>query len=188
MAALTRAERRLMSEIEEIASTVNMDFWNIEKNYKRDSWRYRLTLMRNSFVRSEVILKYTLIDEYLTDMICDYYFRRPKKSETGYRQLWRTKHFKIFVHYLMDETFLLRKLATVEAITKVPSDVSKATKRINDIRNALAHSFFPENRRRYMADKRVLYRGADLFTVRGVELFQEDYEIVEDYFHDKVFG
>jgi hypothetical protein len=188
MAALTRVERRLVSEIEEIASTVLMDFWNIEKNYEPESRQYRLRLMKDNFVRGDVILKYTLIDEFLTDMICDYYFRRPNKSKTGYRQLWRTKHFKIFVHYLMDEMFLLKKLAAVEAITKVPSDVSKAIKRINDIRNALAHSFFPENRRRYMADKKVLYRGAHLFTVRGVQLFNEDYEIAEDFLIDKVFG
>ena len=188
MTALTRAERRLLSEIEEIASAVSMDFWNIEKNYDPKSREDRLTLMKNTFVRSDVILKYTLIDEYLTDIICDYYFHRPKKSEIGYRQLWRTKHFKIFVHFLMDETFLLKKLATVEAITKVPTNVSKAIKRINDVRNVLAHSFFPENRRRYMPDKKVLYKGEDLFTIKGVELFQDDYEIAENYLWDKVFG
>ncbi|MGC2079473.1 MAG: hypothetical protein WA728_26325, partial [Xanthobacteraceae bacterium] len=186
--ALTRAERRLVSEIEKIASIVGMDFWNIEKHYERESWPSRLKLIRDGFVRSDVILKYTLIDEFLTDMICDYYFRRPNKKRKGYRQLWRTKPFRIFVHYLMDETFLLKKLMTVEAITKVPSDVSKAIKRINDVRNALAHSFFPENRRRYMADKKVLYKGAHLFTAKGVELFQEDYEIAENYLWEKVFG
>jgi len=186
--ALTRRERQLVSEIEEIASIVRMDFWNIEKNYERESWSHRLKLIKDGYVRSDVILKYTLIDEFLTDMICDYYFHRPNKKKKGYRQLWRTKPFRIFVHYFMDETFLLKKLMTVEAITNVPSDVSKAIMRINDVRNALAHSFFPENRRRYMADKKVLYKGADLFTAKGVELFQEDYEIAENYLWEKVFG
>jgi hypothetical protein len=188
MAALTRAERRLLSEIEEIAAAVRMDFWNIEEKYDPGSREDRLRLMKNGFVRGDVILKYTLIDEYLTDIICDYYFHRPKKRKTDYSQLWRTKRFKIFVHFLMDETFLLKKLATVEAIIKIPTNVSKAIKRINDVRNALAHSFFPENRRRYMSDKKVLYRGANLFTIKGVELFQEDYEIAEDYLWDKLFG
>jgi hypothetical protein len=62
----------------------------------------------------------------------------------------------------MDEMVLLKKLSAVEAIAKVPRDVSNAIKRINDVRNAVAHSLFPENRRRYMADKRVLYKGDEL--------------------------
>jgi len=51
--------------------------------------------------------------------------------------------------------------------------------RINDVRNALAHSLFPENRRRYMADKKVTYNGRHLFTLEGVEAFNEDCAIAE---------
>ena len=141
------------SEVEEIASIVSMDVWNIEK-YEGDERWHRLREMKDRPVRSEVILKYALIDEFLTDVICVYYFRKPKKAAT-FHYLWRTKHFRIFVHYLMDETFLLKKLAAVEAITKVPRDVTNAIKRINDVRNAVAHSLFPENRRRYMVEKKV---------------------------------
>jgi hypothetical protein len=42
----------------------------------------------------------------------------------------------------MDEMYLLKKLSVVEAIKDVPSEISKAIKRINDVRNDLAHSFF----------------------------------------------
>jgi hypothetical protein len=88
----------------------------------------------------------------------------------------------------MDETFLLKKLATVEAIIRVPKDVSSAIKQINDLRNAIAHSFFPENRRRYIADKKVLYRGSDIFSRQGVEKFQNDYETARAFLAPKVFG
>jgi hypothetical protein len=168
MAGLTRAERRLRDEVEEIASLVQMDVWNIE-NYHGEK------------LRSEVILKYALTDEFLTDVICVYYFRKPKRMPT-FQYLWRTKHFRVFVHYIMDEMVVLKKLAAVEAITKVPRDVSNAIKRINDVRNAVAHSLFPENRRRHMADKKVLYKGVHLFTPDGVNLFQEDYWLVSRYF------
>jgi len=113
---------------------------------------------------------------------------RSEVEQIAYRRLWKTKRFKVFVHYLMDETFLLKKLVMIEAITTVPPKVSSAIKRINEVRNALAHSLFPENRRRYMVDKKVTYRGVDLFTVVGVEKFQEDYEIVRQYLAKKVFG
>ena len=119
-----------------------MDVWNIE-DYQGEERRYRLQAIKDRLVRSEVILKYALIDEFLTDVICVYYFRKPKRMPT-FQYLWRTKHFRVFVHYIMDEMVLLKKLAAVEAITKVPRDVSNAIKPINDLRNAVAHSLFPE--------------------------------------------
>jgi hypothetical protein len=184
---LTRTERRLQAEVRDLALLVEMDFWAIEENYRSQARKGKLKLMIDKLVRSEVIFRYVFIDELLTCVICDYYFHRLKKS-VSYRDLWRTKHFKVFVHFLMDETFLLKKLATVEAIKKVPSDVSSSIKRINDVRNALAHSLFPLNRRRYKAEGKVSYRGSDIFSREGMLKFHEDYSIVEKYFLRKVFG
>jgi hypothetical protein len=187
MAALTRAEKKLRSEIEDIASSVEMDIWNIEQHERGLDRVYALQEMKRKFVRAEIVTRYTLIDEFLTCIICDYYFHRPNKA-ISYRSLWKTTHFKIFVHFLMDEVFVLKKLAAVEAITKVPRDVSTAIKRINDVRNAFAHSFFPENRRRYMREKKIIYRGSDLFTLKGVETFQEDYEVARAFLAPRIFG
>ena len=184
--ALTRKQRRLRSEIEEIASAVDMDHWNIEQ-YDPEQRDVFLELMKDKLVRSEVILKYTLLDEFLADITCNYYFHRPKKNET-YRTLWKTKRFKIFVHYLMDETYLMKKLAIVHAIGAVPRDVSSAIARINDVRNALAHSLFPQNRRRYMAHKKVMYNGVHLFTPEGVEKFGEDFDLAHKYLMKRAFG
>jgi hypothetical protein len=185
--SLTRAEKKLRDEVRDIALLIDVDFWAIEENYKPQDRKYKLQLMRDKLVRGEVIYRYNLIDEFLTCVICDYYFPRPKGSTT-YAKLWRTKHFKVFVHYLMDETFLLKKLSMVEAIKKVPTDVSSSIKRINDVRNALAHGLLPENRRRYMADKKVTYKGVDLFSHAGMLKFHEDYDLVHDYFWKIVFG
>ena len=184
---LTRTERKLQAEVKDIAFLIDVDFWAVEQHYKPRYRKSKLEVMKDKLVRSEVIFKYTMIDEYLTCVICDYYFQRPKKN-VSYQRLWRTKHFKVFVHYLMDETFVQKKLAMVQAIKKVPSSVSSSIMRINDMRNALAHSLFPYNRRRYMAEKKVTYRGVDLFSREGVLKFHEDYEIVEKYFWKKVFG
>jgi hypothetical protein len=185
--ALTRAEEKLRSEVEEIASLVEMDVWNVDQFKSGPQRAYHLKQMKDRFVRSEVVIRYALIDEFLTDIICDYYFHRPKKN-ISYRNLWKTKHFRVFVHFLMDETFLLKKLAMVEAIVDVPTPVSKAIKRINDVRNALTHSIFPENRRRYMGDKKVMYNGVHLLCREGVKKFQQDYEIAHKYLAKKVFG
>jgi hypothetical protein len=178
--ALTSTQRRLRAEIEEIASVINLDHWNIEE-YKAERRTTQLKLMKDQLIRSEIIIKYTLIDELLNDIICDYYFRHGKKKKQTYRDLWRTKKFSIFVHHILDETFLLKKLNIIDAIKTVPREVRSAVYRINDVGNDLAHSFFPENRRRYAAQKKVLYNGIDLFTKEGVAKFEEDAEIVNDY-------
>ena len=90
------------------------------------------------------------MDELLTDVMCNYYFHRPKNNTYG--SLWRTKRFRVFVHHITDEMFLGKKLSVVDAIKSVPIDVSKAIRRVNDVRNDIAHTFFPENRRRYIAE------------------------------------
>jgi hypothetical protein len=184
--ALTRTERKLQAEVEKIALIVDLDFWAVEEHYKPAFRKEKLQLMVDKLIRSEVVYRYTIIDELLTDVICDYYF--PRKNNEHYGRLWRTKHFKIFVHFLMDETFLPKKLSMVQAILKVPPTVSSSIMRINDVRNVLAHSLFPQNRRRYMTHKKVTYKGENLFSRAGVLKFHEDYEIVENYFWKKVFG
>jgi hypothetical protein len=184
MVALTRTERKLRAEIEKIASIVSMDVWNIEKF--RGNRITRLRMMKDKFVRAYVIQQYGFIDEYLTDIICNYYFHRPKEGHYG--RLWKTKRFRVFVHYLMDETYPLKKLSMVEAIKDVPADVAKAIRRINDVRNAIAHSLFPENRRRHMADKKLLYQGSDLFTFDGIQKFWLDCKTAETWLHKKTFG
>jgi hypothetical protein len=82
MAALTRKEKKLRSEIEEIASTIEMDIWNIEQHERGPQRAYFLQEIKRKFVSAEVITRYTLLDEFLTDVICDYYFHRPNKKVT----------------------------------------------------------------------------------------------------------
>jgi hypothetical protein len=49
---------------------------------------------KDQLVRSEVVMGYTVLDELLTDIICDYYFP-PKKGQVSYPTLWKTKPFKV---------------------------------------------------------------------------------------------
>ena len=182
---LTRTELKLRAEVEEIAFVIDLDFWAIEEHYKPEYRKFKLQWMRDKLVRAEVIHCYTMIDEFLTDVICDYYFRRKKGEHYG--RLCKTKRFKVFVHYLMDETFPQKKLALVQSIKDVPTKVSSSIMRINDVRNAIAHSLFPQNRRRYMPEKKVMYQGVELFSRDGVLKLHEDYNLVYKYFEKKGF-
>ena len=184
--ALTRKHRRLRSEIEAIASAIDADHWNIEK-YEPAERENKLELIKDQLVRGHVVMGYTLLDEYLTDIICNYYFRRRSKH-LHYGRLWKTDRFKIFVQYLMDDTYLHKKLQIVQAIKPVPKEVSSAIARINDVRNDLTHSFFPQNRRRHSSMKKVMYRGVHLFTVEGIERFRADFSVAVIYLAKRNWG
>ena len=112
-------------------------------------------MTKDKLIRGHVVYLYTLIDQLLTAAIWSYYFpAEPRRADRTFPQLWRMKRFRTFNHYLMEETFLQKKkLSLVHAIRKVPKNVFSAISRINDLRNDLAHGFFPEQRRRYRAEK-----------------------------------
>lgn len=184
---LTRKQQRLRREIDDIAAAIVVDHWDI-LDYEPISRTARLGVMRHKLVRGEVIMKYTLIDEFLTSIICDFYFRRRPARNVNYRSLWRTKKFRIFNHYLMDEIHLLSKLRIVRAIQEVPKPIREIVERINALRNAIAHSFFPENRRQYMTRKKVMYQGFDIFSLAGVEKFEEDCQTAEEYLMHRAYG
>jgi hypothetical protein len=182
-ATLTAKQRRLRREIEDIAAMLRMDHWNIEQ-FEPDERTTMLEVMKNSLIRGEIVLRYTLIDEYLTAIICYYFFRRSQ----SFRELWRTKKFRIFNHQIMDEMFLLPKMQVVHAIASLPGEVQDNITRINRLRNDVAHSFFPENRKAHMPAKKRLYRGIDIFTKAGVQKFLDDFYVVLDCLQLRAFG
>ena len=58
----TAKQRRLKTEIDDIAAAVTMDHWNIA-DYDEDARTAILGVMKVKLVRAEIIMKYTLIDE-----------------------------------------------------------------------------------------------------------------------------
>jgi hypothetical protein len=76
---LTAKQRRLKTEIDDIAAAVTMDHWNIAY-YDEDARTAILGVMKVKLVRAEIIMKYLLIDEFLSVIISHYYFIRPKKG------------------------------------------------------------------------------------------------------------
>jgi hypothetical protein len=142
-----------------------------------------LEFSEDHIVRAGVIGKYVLIDEFLTNVICRHFFK-PKAS---FPKLWRTKKFRNFMFYIMEDLSLLKKLTIVQSIIDVPKPIAHSIHRVNSTRNALAHSFFPENRREHKPRGRVMYKGRDLFSVEGYKGFAEDAQQVIDFFVEHRF-
>ena len=184
--ALTTKQKRLASEIREISAIADMDHWDNEK-YPAPLRTTFLELTKNKLIRSEVVLKYAVIDELLAVLVCHEYFPKPRRGQS-FRRLWKERRFRIFVHYILDEMYLLAKLRTVHAIKAIPKGVRTNIERINALRNALTHSLFPENRRQYISNKKVIYRGSDIFTREGLTKFEEDFDLVHTYLMGRVEG
>lgn len=184
--ALTPKQQRLCTEIEDIASMIDMDHWNIQ-NVRASSRTFVLEQTKDKLIRGYVIAEYTFVDQLLTLAIWRYYFYESSKRKR-LAQRWRMKKFRTFNQDLIGETSVLKKLDVVRAIRKVPGQVSDAIHRINDARNALAHSFYPEKRRRYWPHKKVMYHGADICSKDGVEKFMQDSDLVEAYLERRAFG
>ena len=74
--------------------------------------------------------------------------------------------------------YLLNKLDLAKAIFQIPKEIENAVRRINDLRNGLAHSFFPENLRR----NKPTYRNKSIYCLEGLRLFEEDRGKINKFF------
>jgi hypothetical protein len=136
---------------------------------------------------AEVATQYALIDEILAENIVRYFFDI-EPDVLHFEKAWKTEKFKIFVHHILDEMVLPKKLSIVRAIGPVPNEVSKIIDRINAVRHGLAHSSFPENRKENRATGEVLDAGADIRSLDGLRQLKDDADTAYRYLHDRLYG
>jgi len=178
-AKLTSTQRKLKAELDEIVELFGLDYKKIDEVEKEARIPY-LRLAKDQYIRSQVVIAYVLIDEFLGSAICHYFFEKKR----SFIKLWRTKRFRNFNFYILEKLYLLQKLELVEKIFRVPNEIDRAIRRINDLRNGLAHSFFPENLRR----NKPMYKGKSIYNMDGLRLFEEDREKINDFFLKKLFN
>lgn len=177
--------KRFLNLVSEVVAMAKLVGVNVDEIKAKSD--VRLVLAVNKMVIAEVVTQYTLIDEMLAEIVVRYFFDI-EPDVLHYEKAWKTEKFKIFVHHILDEMFLLKKLSVVQAMGPVPSEVSKIINRINAVRNGLAHSFFPENRKENRATGMVLYSGADIRSLDGLRQFKDDADTAYRYLFDRVYG
>ena len=136
---------------------------------------------------AELVTQYALIDEILAEIIVRYFFDI-EPDVLHFEKAWKTDKFKIFVHHILDEMVLLKKLSFVRAIGPVPNEVSKIIDRINAVRSGIAHSFFPENSKENRVTGKVLDAGADIRSLDGLRQFKDDADTAYRYLYDRLYG
>jgi len=177
---LTRSERRLKAETYEILSYLGLVLEEIEE-YPEEDRATRLIIIKQNTIRGEIVMKFTVVDEYLTLIICHFYFRRPKSKSAGYSNLWKNPKFKIFNHYLMDEIYTSLKVKLIHEIDPIPSAIRVKIEKVTALRNAITHSLFAENRRQYAKYKKVMYDNQEIFSMAGLSAFENDFAAIRDY-------
>ena len=173
MSALTRKQKRLVTELRKLYKYLSLDFYDIEA-YPREQRTVRLEMMNRAAVRQEVVTTYTHIDEYLASELCVHFFGTKRK----FPDLWKTKRFQLFNAHFLEEMSLLPKFRYVKSLTKIPKTVAGDIERLNALRNAFAHSFFPENVRKSRAE----WKGKSIFVFEGIERFLADMLAVKLFF------
>jgi hypothetical protein len=161
----TGAQRRLIEEIRQIQVELGLDLEELVEEHEGRERTYDLEMARDRLIAAAIVEDYTWFDEGLACIIARYFFGR-----RSFIELWRTKRFQRFNHFILERLYLLQKLALVKDLIEVPREVVTYMEKLNDLRNAVAHSFFPENLR----GKRTTYRGLDIFTLDGFRTLQED--------------
>ena len=168
---LTARQKTKVRELNEIAKLIGVDFWNAENSSDDNSVKnVLLELAKDKLIRSGVIYSYVLIDELLCELIARYFFD-PRKTSI---QLWKTERFKMFNYHVLEGMPLLRKLALVKEYHDIPKPIEEIIVLTNTIRNAVAHSFFPMNKRDFKKTGKVTYKGKDIFTLDGLKRFDDD--------------
>jgi hypothetical protein len=169
---LTTRQKTKVKELHEIAELIAVDFWNVE-NVRDDNSKKNLLLhlTKDKLIRSDIVYSYVLLDELLCELIARYFFD-PRKTSF---QLWKTdERFKMFNYHVLEGMSLLRKLALVKEYHDIPKPIEEIIVLTNMVRNAVAHSLFPMNKRDFKKTRKVTYKGKDIFTLEGLRRFNED--------------
>lgn len=175
---LTKKQQDLIRELDELTSLLGLDYRDI-RNIEMEFRTPALKIMKDQMIRSAVILKYCLIDELLSGIICGYFFG----TKRSFIQLWKTKRFQTFNYFIIEKLYLQQKLDLVKGAHDIPTWVTSEVARLNDLRNALAHSFFPENRRR-----KPEWKGKQILSMEGTRSFMDDMGKLSKFFLENFFG
>jgi hypothetical protein len=172
---LTKKQRELAKDIKYIAELLRLtpDVSSVD----RELWTVHLERAWRDLVISGVLGQYLWMDEMLNDVICGVLF----PGSPSYPQLWRTKRFKAFNYYVLERIYLIQKADFVQATIRMPKKVHKDLLALNDLRNALAHSFFPENRR-----VKPGWKGANIFSRAGFDQFWADMAESTEFFVNRI--
>jgi hypothetical protein len=135
-----------------------------------------IDLMIDQVVRSLVIMTYTCIDSVLDDVLADR-IAGSRKGGIGQRR-------RNTLDMVLNRLYPLQKLSIIRTFRKIPKEIASIIGAIDELRNGLVHSFYVESLPKY----RRTYKGRNIFTPAGIELFRSDAVKVIEHFDPLLRG
>ncbi len=169
---LTARQGALVRELDELTTLLELNYRDCQA-WRPDSRTTKLDVAKNTMIRGQIVLSYTLYDEFLASAVAQYFFGRSRE----FPALWRTKKFRCFNYFILERLSFLDKLKLVKQIMRLPPRLVKTAEALNEVRNAVAHALFPENLRTPPT-----YRGHSVLSLRGVEALNADMNEVFGFF------
>lgn len=170
-------QKRLLREIKEITENEYLDPQKvIEDSEDDEEANIRLEIAKDRLIRIVIISDYVLVNEHIDVIICNYFF--------GKKTTWRSKKFKSFNQHVLERLTLTNKMDLLEEFLKIPHSVRSFIFVLNGLRNAFAHSFFPENRRR----EKPLYKKKSIYKISVLREYKEDYDKTVGFLMEKAWG
>jgi len=170
-------QQRLLKEIREITDNEYLNPQKIiDETNDEEEINARLELAKDRLIRTVIISDYVLINEHLDVIICNYFW--------GKNASWRSKRFKLFNQHVLERLTLVNKIDLLSEFVHLPKPVRSFILELNRLRNALAHSFFPENRR----TERPIYKGGSIYKMDVLRSYKKAYDVASDFLVEKAWG
>lgn len=133
---------------------------------------------KKKIITMMVLGEYLQIDSKMSVLVTNFFFRHCQGTTWEAVQAIVTTHeFEVFQAKIVNEMPFLRKLSILKEIYDIPKDIVSKVNKLNDLRNAIAHSLVPEN----LEHNRTLYNEQSIFTNDGIKVFLTDVQSVMDF-------
>lgn len=168
---LTKKQQRLADEVTYLLDV--LQFPPDLGKFDRSSWTFHLESSKRSLVATAVLHHYLVIDACLDNVIYHEFFPRGRSIA----QLASTARFVAFNYFMLERLYLVQKVQLARTTTRMPTKLYKDLLALNELRNAVAHSLYPEKRR-----VQSRWKGVDIYSRDGFDHFWDDMCDAVDFF------
>jgi hypothetical protein len=179
--ALTPDQTKALEELHVISTIVGYDLEMIRDPARADWVSADINDSREMIIRGYLVTEFTVLDELMDRYLLRYFLEEDLDSSLG--ELRDAERGMNFIHHVLQNLYLLQKFALFEKVEQPPMSVRQYIQRVNDLRNAVAHTFVIEKRR-----SAPTYKGLDIFSIDGLTQFALDGNDARAYLSRTILG
>ncbi len=137
----------------------------------------RLEGQKRQLITVLILGAYLQIDAKMSILVANFFFHHCSKEWEVVQKVTNSKEFLVFSKKLLNEMPFLRKISIIKEFVSIPKEMLTTINKLNDLRNAIAHSAIPEQ----LGEDRVKYKGKLIFSLLGAKLIKQDVKKVMSF-------